>query len=169
MAKQYDLSDLAILVVEDNMFMAAILKTYLREFGVRKIVDAGDGADALEQVFTANPDLVIVDYNMPNFNGIEFARLVRTAPDSPNPRVPIIMVTAFSERRRIIEARDAGIDEILVKPVSAVDLYRRIIEVIERPREFTDGGSYVGPSRRRRKAEHDGPERRNTRSEAESA
>lgn len=161
MPKCYDLSKVSILVVEDNTFMASIIKTYLREFGVGTISAASDGAEALERVSSVNPDLIITDCKMPSLDGIDLTKLVRTAPDSPNPEVPIIMITAFSDRRRIIEARDAGVTEILRKPIAAIELFRRIVEVVERPRAFARSKSFTGPSRRRRTNEgRAGPERR---------
>jgi DNA-binding response OmpR family regulator len=89
-------------------------------------------------------------------------RLVRTGKDSPNPFVPIIMLTGHTEMHRVIEARDAGVHEFLAKPISAKGLYSRVKSIIERPRPFIRAGLYFGPDRRRRQIDWKGPERRKT-------
>ncbi len=94
-------------------------------------------------------------------DGLEFVRLVRTDTESPNPFVPVIMLTAHTEAKRVVEARDAGVTEFLAKPISAHQLYSRILAVIERPRPFIRAKAYVGPERRRRQdPKRKGPERR---------
>lgn len=161
MAKKYDFSNLSVLVVDDNNHMISIVKTLLRAFGANKIRDVHDAISAFEEMKSRQIDLVITDCAMPTFDGIEFTQMVRTAPDSPNPYVPIIMLTAYTERQRIEEARDAGVTEILRKPISAFDLYLRILEVIERPRVFVKTKRFFGPDRRRHPgSQYSGPDRR---------
>jgi len=166
MPTSYDISDLSFLVVDDNNYMVSIIKTLLKGFGVQRIAEANDAADAFEEFRTLDIDVIILDYAMETLDGIEFVQLVRSANDSPNPYVPIIMLTAHSERARIEEARDAGITEFLCKPICANDLYLRVIEVIERPRPFIRTASYFGPCRRRHDPEsYKGEERRKDRME----
>lgn len=153
MPKKYDLSGLTVLVVDDNNYMVSIVKTLLRAFGISRIREASDAMLALDELRMSKIDIIILDCAMPTFDGIEFTRMVRTANDSANPFVPIIMLTAYTERYRVEEARDAGVTEILRKPISAFDLYLRLIEVVERPREFVKASGFFGPDRRRRKAD----------------
>jgi CheY-like chemotaxis protein len=161
MGKRYDLSSLSFLVIDDNNYMLSIIKTLLKGYGVHRIYEASDAAEAFEEFQNSQMDVIIVDYALETLDGIEFSHLVRTANDSPNPYVPIIMLTAHSERQKVEEARDAGITEFLRKPICASDLYRRIIEVIERPRPFVRSKAYFGPDRRRRVDEnYRGEERR---------
>ena len=161
MKKNYDLTELSFLVVDDNTHMLSIIKTLLKGFGIRRIHEATDAADAFEEIRATHVDVIILDYALDTLDGIEFAQLVRTAKDSPNPYLPIIMLTAHSERYRVEEARDAGITEFLCKPICATDLYKRIIEVVEHPRSFVKMGSYFGPDRRRRSDDnYRGPEKR---------
>ena len=149
MSKRYNLAELTFLVIDDNSYMLSIIKTILKSLGVQNIREANDAADAFEE-FQASPiDVIILDYALQTLDGIEFCQLVRQAKDSPNPYVPIIMLTAYTERIRIIEARDAGITEFLCKPICAKDLFNRIIETIERPRPFVRSSAYFGPDRRR--------------------
>jgi len=161
MKKNYDLTELSFLVVDDNTHMLSIIKTLLKGFGIRRIHEATDAADAFEEIRSTHVDVIILDYALDTLDGIEFAQLVRTAKDSPNPYLPIIMLTAHSERHRVEEARDAGITEFLCKPICATDLYKRIIEVVEHPRSFVKVGAYFGPDRRRHSDEnYRGPENR---------
>ncbi len=158
---EYDISEISFLVVDDCQYMRLIVRTMLSRFGVRKVVEACDGMEALEALKTAAIDLVIVDQQMAPLDGNEFVRLVRTARDSPNPFIPVIMLTAYTERRYVTKARDAGITEFLGKPVSAKDLYLRIVETLDHPRKFIRSPGFFGPDRRRSASEgYEGPDRR---------
>jgi CheY-like chemotaxis protein len=161
MSKRYDLSNLAFLLIDDNNYMRSIVKALLRGYGAHRVSEAVDAAEAFEEFRNTQIDVIIVDYALDTLDGVEFVHLVRTANDSPNPYVPIIMLTAHSERIRVEQARDAGITEFLRKPVCAETLYRRIVEVVERPRPFIRTKNYFGPDRRRRAdRNYSGPERR---------
>jgi CheY-like chemotaxis protein len=121
----------------------------LRGFGISEIREAQDGAVALEELNTHLIDIVIMDYALTTLDGVELTELLRGADDSPNRYVPIIMMSAYTEKWRIEAARDAGVTEFLAKPLCARDLYVRLLETIERPRPFVRSGRYFGPDRRR--------------------
>ncbi len=152
----YNFDTVSILIVEDNLPILELTKSILNTFGVGRIHTARDGKEGFKTFCQEIPDIIITDLIMTPINGLEFARHVRTDPHSPNPYVPIILVTAFSEKERIIEARDEGITEFLVKPFNARDLYRRISQVIESPRRFVKSSNFFGPDRRRKNAENYG-------------
>ena len=97
---------------------------------------------------------------MEPLDGIDFTPMVRTAPDSPNPFVPIIMLTAHPSMERVTQARDSGVNEFLAKPVTAKDLCSRIATVIESPRQFVRASEYFGPDHRRSAKEFMGMDRR---------
>ena len=157
----YNLEQVSFLVVDDNENMRLIIKRALRALGVRDIEEAPEGADALKTLAAAPVDIVIVDWEMSPVDGIEFTKMIRTSVDSPNPYVPVIMLTGHTEMARVTQARDAGITEFLAKPVSASKLYARIVSVIQRPRPFIRTPSYFGPDRRRQDdPRYRGPERR---------
>ena len=100
-----DFSRLRFLVVDDNVHMRQILHTLLHGFGAREIWEAEDGAAGLE-VFTHNvPDIVITDWAMPIFNGIELTQMIRQPGANPNPYAPIIMLSAYTEKTRVMAAR----------------------------------------------------------------
>jgi two-component system chemotaxis response regulator CheY len=152
---------LSVLLVDDNQPMRVIASAILQSAGIRKIREVGDGAAALEALREAPVDIAIVDFNMFPLDGVEFTRLVRNSPDSPNPYLPIIMMTGHSEKARVMEARDAGVTEFVVKPITAKAVFDRIQAVIVRPRAFVKTDGYFGPDRRRANAAgYEGPFRR---------
>jgi CheY-like chemotaxis protein len=148
--KGYDFSKLRVLIVEDNAFMRSLIVSILHTFGIKETKEASDGSDAFEEIRHFSPDLVIVDLNMSPLDGLMFTRLVRTAKDSPNPFIPIVMISGHTERRLVEEARDTGVHEFVAKPVTAKILFSRIIKVIDMPRDFVRTDNYFGPDRRRR-------------------
>ena len=144
-----DLSALEILIVDDNKNMQKIIKYCLRALGIRKILSADDGEKAYAIYRTSSPDIIITNWMMDNVNGLQLVKKIRTASDSKNTHIPIIMLSAYSELERITKARDTGVTEFLVKPVSPKTIYLRLAEVILRPRQFVKTETYYGPDRRR--------------------
>jgi two-component system chemotaxis response regulator CheY len=152
---------LKILLVDDNPHMRTLLSEILRAIGVRQICEANDGAEALQVMRSHAVDIVMTDLAMQPLDGIDFVRLLRNAPDSPNPMAPVIMITGHSTMKRVNEARDVGITEFLSKPVTARGVLERITRVVECPRAFVRTEDYFGPDRRRRNDPgYDGPRRR---------
>lgn len=157
------LDKLRFLLVDDNHHMRAIVSTILKGVGVRHVHEAIDGAEGLQILKDRQIDIAIVDFKMSPLDGVQFTQLVRNSPDSTDPFLPIIMLTGFAERHRVFEARDAGVTEIVVKPVTARSLLDRIDMVIFKPRPFIRSSDYFGPCRRRRQDPHyGGPFRRGT-------
>ena len=152
---------LKILMVDDNHHMRILLSEILRAIDVKHLYEAADGAEALQVLRREEIDIVMTDLAMQPLDGIDFCRLVRNSPDSPNPMVPIIMITGHSTLRRIGEARDVGANEFLAKPITARGIIHRITEIVEHPRPFIRTPDYFGPDRRRRNdPNYRGPKRR---------
>ena len=159
----YQMHKISVLIVEDNLPMLEITKSLLLTFGVGHVITAQNGEIGFKRFCELNPDIVIADWMMKPIDGISLTRIIRNDPKSPNPYVPVILMTGFSERRRVFQARDAGVTEFLVKPFNARDLYKRIVQVIERPRQFVKATDFFGPDRRRRsRGPYEGPMRRDT-------
>ena len=156
-----DFNRLRFVVVDDNAHMRRIVRTLLHGFGAREVNEAEDGAAGLE-AFTHNvPDIVITDWAMPIFDGLELTQMIRQPGANGNPYVPIIMLTGHSEKKRVMAARDAGVTEFLAKPISAKSLYQRVVNVVANPRPFIKTKNYFGPDRRRNvNPNYIGPERR---------
>ncbi len=157
----YDFKNITILIAEDNKPMLSLLKSVLQSFGVTNIISALNGDDAFQKFCSKNPDLVITDWMMEPCDGVELVRKIRNNKKSPNQYVPIILMTGFTEKKRVINARDTGITEFLAKPFNARDLYKRIHRIIEQPRQFIRCESFFGPDRRRKSSKsYDGIKRR---------
>jgi len=141
--------------------MRVLLTEILRAVGVKHVYEANDGAEAL-QVMRSNPiDIIMSDLAMQPLDGIDFVRLLRNSPDSPNPMAPVIMITGHSTQKRVQEARDVGVNEFLSKPVTARGVLERIAQVVDNPRAFVRTSAYFGPDRRRRAdPNYTGPRRR---------
>jgi CheY-like chemotaxis protein len=158
---RYDL--IKVLLVDDNHHMRVLLAEILRAIGVKVILEANDGAEGL-QMMRSNPvDIVMTDLSMQPLDGIDFVRLLRNSPDSPNQMAPVIMITGHSTQRRVNEARDAGVNEFLAKPLTARGVIERISQIVEHPRPFVRTQDYFGPDRRRRPVPgYTGPWRRSS-------
>jgi two-component system chemotaxis response regulator CheY len=113
------------LVVEDSKTIRMILCEYLRKMGIQ-VVEAADGREALERLKEMSPpDLMLVDWNMPVMNGIDFIRAVREL--HVYDRLPLIMITTNSEYEHLGVAMEAGANEYIQKPCT-FDALREKIE-----------------------------------------
>lgn len=148
----YSLEKASVLVVEDMVPMAMLTKKILETFGFEDVYIAHTGEKAFELYQKHAPDLVITDWVLDGIDGLELVKLIRRDPLSKNSYVPIILMTGFSHKLRVMAARDIGVSEFLVKPFTAKDLYARIVQAVEKPRTFVDNGEFFGPDRRRRRA-----------------
>ena len=157
----YKLDDIRILVVDDMRPMLSLTQSILHIFGFKNVFTAENGEEGYEMVITKDPDIIITDWLMDPIDGLEFTRMVRNSDRVPNPYVPVIMMTGFSSKIRVEEARDTGITEFLVKPFTSEDLYTRISHIIEKPRQFVATDKFFGPDRRRKKLkDYEGPRKR---------
>lgn len=157
---EYDLSNLKVLVVDDYQPMRVIMKNVLYALGIKEISEAGSGEEALKVLQNGELDIVFADNLISPMDGVEMVRRIRAGENDINPFTPVIMISGYSDLVHIMEARDAGINEFLAKPVSAKLVYLRICSVIESPRKFVNSEEFFGPDRRRRELEIDGAERR---------
>jgi DNA-binding response OmpR family regulator len=155
-----NLKRLKFLVVEDDARMRALIIRVLTEIGVHDVAEAGDGGGALAVMRDYGPDIVITDWQMAPMDGLGFVRHIRAGDGGVNRFAAVIMLTVHTERMRIVEARDAGVNEFVAKPVSVRTLYARIRALIEEPRQFVRTDQYFGPDRRRKQIPIKNPNRR---------
>jgi len=144
------LEALRVLLADDNPHMREIVTVLLDNYGVKNVRSVADGSHGMVELRNWQADLAIVDFKMEPMDGVTFTRNIRNSPDSRNPYLPIIMMTGHSARSRVYEARDAGVNEFVAKPVTARTLLDRIVAVIYHPRAFVRTKDYFGPDRRRR-------------------
>lgn len=150
-AKQFEkmLNGLVILVVDDNPYTRKLLRMMLINLGAKTIYEAADGASGLDLVRTADPDVMILDWEMPILSGSQVVRTVRSPGVFPKPNLPIIMLTAHGQRARVTAAMQLGINEFLVKPVSPKVLQDRLLSILMNPRPMVQVGQHYVPQPRK--------------------
>jgi CheY-like chemotaxis protein len=146
-----DLKALRILVVDDNRHAVEIVKSVLASVGARDVRQASTAHRAFDLMKQELFDLVILDQNLGRGDeGTQLARRIRNDPTSPSPFVAILMLTGYTEARRVAAARDAGVTDFLSKPFTVAGLLKRIEAIIFQTRPFVRSPGYFGPDRRRR-------------------
>ena len=155
----YNLTKLNVLLVEQHTNMRLLVKRVLNGLGVTDIRDTNDIRKAWAMLKEEPADLVLTDWT-PRLDGMALLRAIRSAKDSPDPYVPVMVVTANTEIKYVVTARDNGMTEFLAKPISAKLIYSRIRSMIEKKRLFVRNRTFFGPDRRRRRLDFDGPDRR---------
>lgn len=146
--KSYDISKLNVLVLEKHVLIRKLLTDVFREFGVPTVQSTPDFTKAWEMYSSFPIDIILSDWTH-DLDGMAFLQKIRQDPDSPNPYIPVIVITANTELHDVCLARDLGTTEFLAKPISAKQIYMRIISVIENNRPFVRAESFFGPDRRR--------------------
>ena len=155
------LNDIHVLMVDDNGPMRQLIRALARAGGIVHFSEAETAADALAILRATPIDLVIVDWKMRPMDGLSFTRIIRWNSDSPNPYVPILMLTAHTEVSRVAAARDAGVTGFLKKPISTRLLFDRIGNALTDTRHFIRADTFFGPDRRHGQAGwYSGPFRR---------
>jgi two-component system chemotaxis response regulator CheY len=127
----------SVLVVDDSSTMIRIVSTQLRQIGFADIDEVQGGATALAKMRTKSYGLVISDWNMEPITGIDLLRQVRADPGLGD--VPFIMVTAETRTKNVIAARDAGVNNYIVKPFDAQMLKAKIEAVFADKAETVPG------------------------------
>ncbi len=131
-AKQKDVnfSQLRVLVVEDQGESRALLRGMLAEMGVTQVFEAPDGRTGLQFMDSAFDfiDVIMCDWNMPQMNGIEFLRQVRSTGCS----IPFMMITGRSDQSSVVEAKNHGVDGYIRKPYSPAQVEARLRIVMQR-------------------------------------
>ena len=158
---EWRMEDLKVLVADDDLESVALFEELLSGLGVETVYCASSGWEALALLGSEPIDLLICERSLRTMNGLELTRYLRNEPTSPSPTVPIVMISERADHPTLLEARDTGINEFLLKPPSRESLARHIDVVLNVPREFVRSDAYVGPSRRRgARRGYDGSERR---------
>ena len=117
-----------VLLVDDSRTIRNIQKNVLAQMGYTDILEAGDGVEALELLESETPDLVLVDWNMPNMDGLTLVGRIR----QKDATLPLIMVTTEAEKGRVIEAIKAGVNNYLVKPFTGEVLSAKIQQTLNK-------------------------------------
>ncbi len=111
-----------VLVADDSGTMRKIIIRSLKAVGIKSILEAADGSQAVALFKPGEFDLVLTDWNMPGKTGLEVTREIRAM----DAKVPIIMITTEAEKRRVVEAIEAGVTDYLVKPFTPDTLQEKL-------------------------------------------
>ena len=133
-----DVSATRVLVVDDSDFTREIVVAMLRDIGFEMIFQAGDGTDALRQLDTASPGLIICDINMQPMDGLAFLDELRRHPWVPAAAIPVVFTTVHTETAIVQAAAQLGAEGYIVKPVKRNELEARVRAALERTGR-TDG------------------------------
>jgi len=117
-----------IMLVDDSRTIRNIQKNVLKQLEHTDVVEAADGVEALAAFNEQVPDLMFVDWNMPNMDGITLVHKIREV----NKTVPIIMCTTEAEKSRVLQAIKAGVNNYIVKPFTVESLAEKIQQTMER-------------------------------------
>ncbi len=158
-----DTDKLKVLVVDPNAYMRGIVADALRRLSVGELSTTSSTDEANDICLSFRPNIVITDWEAGRVSGLEFTRSIRRSEKNIPRDIPVILLASTVAHDQLMAARQAGINEFLLKPVSVRALKSRIEEVVIRPRKFIDSRHYIGPCRRRKAdPEFEGPWRRLT-------
>lgn len=152
-----DFQNISVLIVEGHDLMRHLLAAALRTLGCTRVACVPDGAAAMAFLVDTAPDLVITDSGTPPFDGIGLTDYIRNDPSSRDPHVPIIMACGRADAISSMAAHNAGVNELLVKPLSLKMLRKSICNAVLRARPALETTDYFDPSRRRRANGEIGP------------
>ncbi len=161
-ADAYDLSGLNIMVVDDSMFMLKLMEAMLKALGVRRVKCIDEPTDVFVQLERHNVHLLITDIMMSPIDGIELTKTIRSWGGEKVPFTPIFALSGLTDQENVMRAAQAGVHEVLAKPISPRSLYERIHRTIEHPADFIQSDTYFGPDRRVTNAGPRSAERRRT-------
>jgi CheY-like chemotaxis protein len=150
-AKQLEklIERLGLLVVDENPYTRKLTRTMLMNIGAKSIFEAADGLSALDVVRNVNPDIMLMDWDMPVLSGPQIMHIVRSPGVFAKPFLPIIMLMPRASRERINEAIRLGVHEVLTKPTSPKMLQDRLLSILVHPRPMVQIGQYWVPEPRR--------------------
>ncbi len=117
-----------ILIVDDYKTMLRIIRNLLKQLGFENVDEAIDGSSALEKMREKAYGLVISDWNMEPVTGLQLLREVRS--DAKLKDTPFIMITAESKKENVVAAKEAGVNNYIVKPFNAATLKTKLVTVL---------------------------------------
>ena len=140
---------LAFLVVDENPYMRKLTRIMLMNIGAKSIFEATDGMTALDLIRNVNPDVMLMDWDLPVLSGPQVMHIVRSPGLFAKSYLPIIMLTSRASRARVNEALRLGVNEVLAKPTSSKMLQDRLLSILVKQRPMVQIGEYLVPAPRR--------------------
>jgi two-component system, chemotaxis family, chemotaxis protein CheY len=151
-----------ILIADADRRLAEVVQVLLESMGFSDITLTNSGYTALRLLKEQRYDFLITEWRLEEMGGLALISHIRRSPDSPDPVLPIILLTARAEAGDVMTARDHGVNEYVLKPFNAEMLFARLERLIEHPRNFVVATSFVGPCRRITSAPPQGVSERRT-------
>lgn len=166
--RYYQLSGLSVMVADDNRFVRTLLVNVLHGLGLRRILQAESGEEALAQLEASfiyqgsggEVDILFCDHLMEPMNGLDLLSAIRRHEHEKLMFLPVVMMSGEADEKAVFSARDRGVTEYLAKPLSVNNVVSRLLAIIDRPRPFIRAPEYFGPDRRRQTLGFEGDDRR---------
>jgi CheY-like chemotaxis protein len=130
--QQRKLAALRVLIVDDSAFVRKMIRGLLIGIGIHVIAEAADGFAALQSLQNFQPDVILLDLEMPNLNGLQLVRRLRERSDFSKLAARILFLSAHADRERVLFAKNNGIGGFVAKPVSANVLRGHIASVLKK-------------------------------------
>ena len=127
--KPLDLESITCLMIDDDKFSRTFIKTALYQIGIKSVKEAASAREAMEQLANYKIDLILLDQVMPEKSGIEFVQYIKKISANGINTIPIIMITVDTKEKTVLDAKNLGIKEYVVKPISPIALKKRICSV----------------------------------------
>jgi two-component system chemotaxis response regulator CheY len=143
-----NLRDLVILIADPSSYMSMLIHSMLRGFGSNKVLEARNSMGVFHALTAQRIDLLLCDAQLPLNGGLQLTHAIRSKKDNEHRTIPILIMTSDSRASTIKQARDAGANMVIAKPLSAASLYDRLTWIAFNPRKFVDTATYFGPDRR---------------------
>ena len=143
-----NLRDLLILVADPNSYARRLIHGILSGFGANKVLEVDHSLGLLQALSGQKIDILLCDTQLPPYGGVMLTRAIRRNTDNENRTLPILLLSSITSEQTIMNARDAGANMVVAKPLSPNNLYDRLCWIAFNPRPFVDTATYFGPDRR---------------------
>jgi two-component system chemotaxis response regulator CheY len=143
-----NLHDLMILVADPNSYLRRVIHGILRGFGANKVMEVENSLGLFQSLSSQKIDILLCDTRLPPHGGLTLTRSIRRNADNENRTLPILLMSTDTSETTIKNARDAGANMVIAKPMSPNSLYDRLAWIAFNSRPFVDTPSYFGPDRR---------------------
>ncbi len=143
-----NLQGVSIMVGADAKFTRKVITDILAGFGASKMIESGDGIEAMDIVRQGGVDLLICDTMLTRVDGIELTQRLRASPGNPGRTLPVLLLSAYPRPADVRRMRDCGANMILATPVVPQTLFDRLAWIAHDSRPFVSTAHFTGPDRR---------------------
>ena len=143
-----NLRDLVILIADPSPYLGMLTQSMLRGFGATKVLDVRSSLGVMRTLTGQKVDILLCDARLPPHGGLNLTRAIRRNTSNENRTLPILVMCSDADVSTVKQARDAGANMVIAKPMSPSSLYDRLTWIAFNPRKFVDTATYFGPDRR---------------------